>query len=285
MIKRFVLRCTAVMALALAVQSTVAAVPERIVSTDGALTEIIYALGEQKRLVGVDSTSQFPPAAAALPQVGYKRALSSEGILSLTPDLLLVTNDSGPEKVLGQIEGASVSVERMMVPPTLEGVRLKIESVAKLLEKQAEGQRLWGEVEQAVNETRRKLGVVDKPVKVLFVLGLAGRSPLVGGMNTTADSIIGLAGGDNVAKDIDGYKPMSPEGIAALQPDVILMMRRNGEDVDAESILSKPGFALTPAAQHKRLITMDGMLLLGFGPRLGVAVKQLAQQLYPERMK
>ena len=70
-----------------------------LVSIDGALTEIVYALGAEDRLVGVDSTSVYPEAVQSLPQVGYMRQLSAEGILSLQPDLVLATRDAGPEPV------------------------------------------------------------------------------------------------------------------------------------------------------------------------------------------
>ncbi|MBL4906118.1 MAG: ABC transporter substrate-binding protein, partial [Sneathiella sp.] len=67
-----------------------AEVPTRIVSVGGALTEMLYALGESARIVGADTTSYYPLAAKELPKVGYQRNLSAEGILSLKPDLLLI---------------------------------------------------------------------------------------------------------------------------------------------------------------------------------------------------
>ena len=69
---------------------------QRVVSVGSALTEIIYALGAEKMLVGVDTTSLYPAAARSLPQVGYMRALSAEGVLSLRPSLVIATTAAGP---------------------------------------------------------------------------------------------------------------------------------------------------------------------------------------------
>ncbi len=82
----------------------------RIVSVAGSLTEIVYALGAEDRLVGVDATSLHPPSARALPQVGYHRSLSAEGILSLAPDLVLASETAGPPAILDQIRSAGVPI-------------------------------------------------------------------------------------------------------------------------------------------------------------------------------
>ncbi|TMO95144.1 hemin ABC transporter substrate-binding protein, partial [Pseudoalteromonas sp. S3178] len=77
---------------------------KNIVVSGGSITEIIYALGEENRIVGVDSTSVFPVAATDKPQIGYVRKINVEGILSLSPDLLLGEADTGPDKVLKQLQ-------------------------------------------------------------------------------------------------------------------------------------------------------------------------------------
>jgi hypothetical protein len=93
-------------------------------------------------------------------------------------------------------------------------------------------------------------------------------APLVGGRDTAADAIIGLASGRNVAEGFDGYKPMSPEAILAAAPEIILMMDgRGGEHGLAGLLETRPRFRLTPAGRNGRLVTMPGLLLLDFGPR------------------
>ena len=83
---------------------------QRLVTIDGSITEIVYALGEQHRLVGRDVTSNYPAEAQKLPNVGYMRQLSTEGVLSLQPDMVIVTSDAKPSKVLDQLQDSKVQV-------------------------------------------------------------------------------------------------------------------------------------------------------------------------------
>ena len=261
------------------------AAPARIVSADGSLTEIVYALGEEARLAGVDTTSRYPAATTELPQIGYKRNLSAEGVLSLAPDTLIGTAESGPPQVLKQIEGVGVRVATFASAPTLDSVRAKIEGMARLLEADAAGAALWRQVSTEVEQARQRVAHIANPVRVLFVFSAADRSPIVGGRNSAADTMITLAGGVNVATGVEGYKPMTPEAIIAARPELILMIASGGNHaVDPEDIFSKPGLTHTPAARDKRLVAMDGMYLLGFGPRIGRAIDDLTRAFYPERV-
>ncbi|NQZ32095.1 MAG: ABC transporter substrate-binding protein [Oceanospirillaceae bacterium] len=255
--------------------------PQSIVSADGSLTEIVYALQQQHRLVGVDTTSKYPAQAATLPQIGYKRNISAEGVLSLAPQVLIATEDSGPDIILKQIAEAGVTIERYSAKPGLAVVREKIQGLAKLLEVEAAGDALWQQVSTDVARARAKLSQVKEPVKVMFVLSTAGGSVLASGADTMADAIIGLAGGVNAISAFTGYKPISVEAIVSAAPDVILMMARGGDHGGGEDLLAREGFKLTPAAINNRLVKMDGMLMLGFGPRIGEAINRLVADFYP----
>ncbi|TXR52192.1 hemin ABC transporter substrate-binding protein [Reinekea thalattae] len=254
--------------------------PKRIVSADGSLTEIIFALGEQHRLVGVDTTSTYPQQASELPQIGYKRNLSAEGMLSLLPDVIVATQDSGPERVINQLQAAGVNIQTYSEQPSLDAVKEKILGIAELLEKPKQGQALWQQVEQQVAEAEKISSNIEKPVRVMFVLSLGDRSPLVAGRNSSPDTMIQLAGANNAVTEFEGYKPMPVEAIIKAQPDVILMMDRAGHSTNATELFALPGFSATPAAEQQRLILIDGLKLLGFGPRIGEAISELTQQLY-----
>lgn len=262
-----------------------AADPVRIVSADGSLTEIIYALKQQSVLVGVDTTSGYPVAAKALPQIGYKRNISAEGVLSLAPTTLVATEDSGPEKIINQIEQAGVAIKRYPAAYSLSSVGEKILGISKLLSVSAEGERLWLNVQKEVAQAQQNLVEVKKPIRVMFVLSASGTSPVVSGQGTSADAIIQLAGGTNAIIEFDGYKPIPVESIIAAKPDVILMMNRNADLSGQKGLLNQAGFNMTPAGINQRLITMDGMLLLGFGPRIGLAVERLVGEFYPHLNK
>lgn len=255
--------------------------PKKVVSADGSLTEIVYALGKKDLLVGVDTTSGYPAVARKLPQIGYKRNISAEGVLSLEPQVLIATDDSGPDKTLTQLAEAGIEIKRYSAEPKLEVVKEKILGVAKLLDVEAEGQALWQDVVEQVKVAQAPLDQVKEPVKVMFVLSASSGSPLVSGDTTMADAIIKLSGGVNAAQGFSGYKPMSVEAIISAAPEVILMMSRGGNHSATSDILDQPGFKLTPAAVEKRLVVMDGMLMLGFGPRIGEAITQLVNAFYP----
>jgi len=257
------------------------AAPERIVSADGALTEIVHALGAGEHLVGVDSTSLYPSEVQQLPRIGYKRALSVEGVLSLHPDLLLLTDDAGPDKAVLQLERSRLPLHRFSAEPTLDAVRDKVLGVARLLNKPKQGVELWQQIAREVTEARAAATQVQHPIRVLFVLGLNDRSPLVAGRNTHADSMIQLAGGHNVIDSFDGYKAISPEAIAMTGADLVLMMEQRNHATTAAALFQQPGFASLPAARQQRLVKQDGLLMLGFGPRIGQAVRQLHDAFYP----
>jgi iron complex transport system substrate-binding protein len=123
---------------------------------------------------------------------------------------------------------------------------------------------------------------VPQKKRVLFILSLQGGRIMAGGEGTEAEGIIALSGGINAATGFAGYKPMTDEAVIAAAPDVVLMMDREGDLAIADADLwAQPALALTPAGQAKRVIRMDGMLLLGFGPRTPQAAAALYAALYP----
>jgi len=116
--------------------------PLRIVSVGSSLTEIVYALGAENLLAGVDSTSLFPAAARALPQVGYMRALSAEGVLALKPTLIMATTAAGPAATLDQLR--STGIEVLVLPDhyDYDSVIGKIAAVGKVTGKTAEAEAM-----------------------------------------------------------------------------------------------------------------------------------------------
>jgi iron complex transport system substrate-binding protein len=245
----------------------------RTVSAGGALTEIIYRLAKQECLVGVDTTSTYPPAAQTLPQVGYARQLSAEGILSLTPDVVLHGPDAGPPATLEQIDSAGIRRIIIDGPLTLPGVYDKIETIAALYNVPDRGAALIEKLKE--DEGKLTKALHDAP-RVLFLMQHGGGAPIAGGKDTAADAIIRLAGGKNVI-DFKNYKPLTPEAMAALRPDIIVtttesLAQMGGED----GLVHRPGIALTPAGANRNIVSMDALYLLGFGPRAVKAAGELA---------
>jgi iron complex transport system substrate-binding protein len=254
----------------------------RTVAIGGAITEILYALGLESRLVGVDTTSLYPAAALHdKPNVGYMRQISAEGVLGLNPTLILAIQGSGPRETMDLLDTAKVPL--VLVPETFseDGLIEKIKLVGHAMGVDARAECLSTAVSADLAQLRALRAKVTKPVRVMFVMSLQNGRAMVAGHKTAADEIIQLAGAANAVDDYDGYKIISDEAIVASKPDVALSIERGKESLQADAVYTHPGFALTPVAANKSFITMDGLYLLGFGPRTASAARDLAVKLYP----
>jgi len=250
----------------------------RIVSVGGAVTEIAFALGAGPQVVAVDTTSRFPAAAEALPRIGYMRALPTEGLLALSPDLLLLSDEAGPPGVIQVLRGAGLLLA--MIPDRAGGAALpaKIGAVATALRVDGAGLAAMVAADWAALDM---LGSV-RPVKALFVLSVARGAPLVSGRGTHADAMLAAAGARNVMAEMSGYRPLSAEAAVVAAPEVVVMMAHVVEEAGgAAEVLRTPALAVTPAAMAGRLVTMDGSYALGFGPRAAHARRDLAALLHP----
>lgn len=277
------MRSTFLAALALAaitLTGAAAETPRRIVSIGGAITEILYSLGEAERIAAVDTTSVYPPAALAeKPNVGYMRSLSAEGVLALSPDMILMDEGAGPREAVTLIDAAGVPVRHVPSGHSVPDLLRKVRVVAGAVGHEAKGEAMARRIEGDLAALESRLAEIPKKRRVLFILSLADGRANAAGRNTGADAVIRLAGGENVFADAQGYKTLSPEAAAALAPDVILMMDRGGGP--SGDPLALPALAATPAGRNGAVIRMDAAYLMGFGPRTPAAVRELAAKLYP----
>ncbi len=253
---------------------------ERIVSIGGSVTEILYALGAEDRVVAVDTTSVYPSEAAEKPDVGYMRALSAEGVLSVDPDLILSIEGAGPATAVDVLKSASVPLIEVADVTSPRGVVEKIRAVGEAVGEEAAAAQLAARVEEEFAALKSFTENLDEKKRVLFLLSFNGGRPIAAGEGTSAEAIIQLAGGRNALTGFEGFKPVSDEMILNAAPDAVLIMNRGSHKLTAEEVFSKPAFKLTPAAQTRSLISMDGLYLLGFGPRTASAARELAQSLY-----
>lgn len=256
---------------------------KRIVSVGGTVTEILYALGAQNRIVAVDSTSIHPAEARQKPDVGYIRALSPEGIIGQSPDLILLQEGAGPADALSVLQSSGIPLATIHAKPTAASIVQKIRDVGVTV-------GLQDKAEVLAQKTARDLDAViaanakrpEPRKRVLFVLSLANGRVMAGGRDTEPAALIEMAGGINAAEQISGYKPMSDEAIIAAKPDFVLVMETGNHRFTPDQVFALPAFNSTPAAQTRALLGMDGLLLTGFGPRTAEAVKSLSTKLYGE---
>jgi len=257
----------------------------RVVAIGGSVTEIVYALGQQDKLVARDSTSVYPEAALKLPDVGYMRQLSPEGVLSINPSGILALQGSGPKEAVDVLKKASVPY--VEVPETFDraGILDKVRVVGKALGQEAKAEELSKEVDAKLTAAEAVTAGLTERKRVLFILSLQGGKILASGTGTAADGMIRMAGAVNAVDGFAGYKQLSDEAAITATPDVILMMdRAGGHSVDAEQLFAMPAISPTPAAAGKKLVRMDGAYLLGFGPRTADAIRDLAVAVYGDQV-
>lgn len=252
--------------------------PRRVVSLGGVVTEIVHALGAEDQLVGVDQSSLYPPSARTLPQVGYFRGFAVEGVLSLRPDLVLASDQAGPPEALAQLRAIGVPLVLVASAPNVKALEQGIDTVADALALDAEGQARARELRQRLDEAVRPVAHAVPP-RVLILSSHTGRLQAAGG-GSAPDALLHLAGGVNAFTQ-RGYKPVSAEAVAAARPDVILTSTLSVQAAgDVRAFAAQPGIALTPAGRDGRIIVLDDLLLLGFGPRLPQALAQVRAELF-----
>ena len=255
----------------------------RIVSLGGSVTETVFALGAGADVIAVDQSSLFPEQVRALPQVGYFRRLSAEGVLSLAPDLILASEGSGPPPVIDQLEDSGVRivwVEDGYGPDAAIG---KIRTVARELGLEERGQELENRIISQIGEAEdlRKL-IVEVP-RVAFIWGHGAGGVTMAGSGTGAAVMIDLAGAENAASSMQGYQPISAEALVLAAPDAYVIPETTLASLGGfEGMMRLPGISATPAGRSKRVVEVDLLGFIGFGPRVGDSLIDLMRELHPE---
>lgn len=273
--KRLLMICAGVCCLA-----ATAGAAGRVVTLGGAITETVWALGEGARVVAVDDSSAFPDEAASRPHVGYYRMISAEGLLSQTPDLVLASEDAGPPEAMRQLEQTGVRVVRIPGTADATGCLARIRAVGAALDRSAAADQLATRLQRELTDVLSATSAVTP--RVLFVMARGAGTLNVAGEGTAAHEMIRLAGGRNATSGYRGYRPLTAESVVAAAPDVILLTSSGLAGMGGpDGLRQVAGLSSTPAAAGGRIVAMDDLLLLGFGPRLPEAVRELKGLLHP----
>ncbi|MAQ87864.1 MAG: hypothetical protein CMG23_06740 [Candidatus Marinimicrobia bacterium] len=254
-----------------------------IVVAGGSITEILYFLNEEDRILGIDVTSNFPKQTKKLPSIGYVRNLSTEGILSLNPKLILGENDMGPPLVLDQINEVGVDLRIIPEEQTAMGIIDKISCIASIIGSQDRAQeKIKGELMPIVKDLERFQGdKIFEKKRVMLILSMQGTSPIVAGLGTSGDGFIKMTGAINVFESFKGWKPVSEEAIIESDPDYFIIPSRDmHKNSDVKSLTSNPIFKNTKAGSKENFIFEDSMAMLGFGPRTIITALKVAKKMY-----
>ena len=247
---------------------------KRIVSLNGSITEIIYAVGSQKELIGVDVTSTYPAAAEKLTNLGHVRKLAVESLLALNPTHVVMLEDEVSPDLKSKLKQAKIKLITFKHPNSVEEAKSLVKEVAEWLGKADTSEAVVAKIDSDI----KKLAKLDKKPKVLFVYARGAGTLMVAGENTPLEKMIVLAGGENAGKGFTDFKPLTSESVIAANPDVILMFTSGAQSLGPDGIFNVPGVSATNAGKNKALIQMDGQLLSGFGPRVAEALTELNKE-------
>ena len=256
---------------------------ERLVTIGSDVTEVVFALGAGEAVVAVDSGSRHPAEASALPNLGYLRQLAPEPIIALAPSLVLVSEEAGPPYVLDQLEAAGVPLLRVTSVPTATALEEKILTIGTALGREAEAETLRQQVVTSLDRLAARTATLAERPRVLLMISIGQGRLMAAGEDTAGARIIELAGGVNAVSGMAGYKPLSAEAAVMAAPDVIVVPSQTLATLGGETAAKRlPQLRLTPAAQNGRIVAIDSLLLLGFGPRLPEGATRLADALHTQ---
>jgi iron complex transport system substrate-binding protein len=263
--------------LALAAQPVAA---ERLVTLGSSVTETVFALGHGDSVVARDSSSLFPAAVRELPEVGYYRNISAEGILAQNPDRVITTSEAGPPQALEQLRQAGVDLVVVEESKTVDGSVRKVRTIAEALGKV--NADVAEELEQEIAAARELADAAQKEPRVLFLMQVDGKgAAMAAGRGTGVNEMLRQAGAENAAYEIEGYRDLSAEAILVAAPDVVLVPDHLfGPDGGINREALEPLLENSPAWQNDRIHAVDLAKLAGFGPRTGQALRELVQLLH-----
>ena len=244
--------------------------PSRIVAIGSSITEIIYFLNSQDQIIAIDITSNFPEDAKKFPSVGYIRNLSTEGLLSTNPSIIISEDDIGPKNIIKQIQDTNTELRIIPEEQTLNGIIQKIQCVGNIIGQQKEAEeKISSEINPVINKIKEIKKEKDlSNIKIMMILSTEGNSTVVAGANTSGDSFIKMLGATNIFESINGWKAVTAETILLKNPDYIIipekdLHKQSNVNTISENMILKE----TNAGKNNGYIIKDGMAILGYGPR------------------
>lgn len=257
----------------------------RVVSVSKQINEYLYAIHAESVLVGRDLTSIYPPQIAKLPSVGYHRALSAEGIISLRPTMLLTDGNLGPASVVDQVKKVGIPVVIMSPESSPDSAQALMARLGREFRHERDADSViaqWNRDMAAVLSDSSRWSDAPRPRVLVMHFGQIANDYLAVKRGTPADQIIRWAGGDNAIDSVGGMLRLTPELIAKAAPDVIIATDVGYDRVgSAEKFAVLPGVSLTPAGRAKRIYRVDETDVMYYGPRTPAALQKIAQWLHP----
>ena len=255
----------------------------RIVVAGGSITEIIYFLNSEEKIVALDVTSNYPEKAKELPSIGYVRNLSAEGILSMNPSIVFGEDDMGPPGVIKQLRDINIDLRIIPEEKTIDGILDKIYCIASIIDKvpNAESKINSTLIPDILSIEKRLSTSTLIPKRVMFIFSIKGNKIIVAGSGTSGDGFIKMTGSENIFSTIEGWKSVSQEAIIKENPDYVIMSKRDLHNSKTiKSISENPIFKNIRAFEEQNIIFDDAMAMLGYGPRTIKSVLNAVNIMY-----
>jgi iron complex transport system substrate-binding protein len=256
--------------------------PQRIVSIAPSNTEILFAIGADNQIVGRDEISDYPPEALELSSIGSTYGeLNTEAILALEPDLVLAATITTPEQVQ-TLEALDIPLFLLANPLTFEELFDNLLVVGEITGNQEEAQALVDDLSDRVSTVLEKTTDADAVSVFYEVDGTDSTAPWTTGTNTFQDVLIGMAGGENVAGDIEGWGQMSLEELVTRDPQVVIFGEGPWVPTTVDSLSERAGWTEITAVQEGHVYGLDTNWVDRPGPRLVLALERMAEVIHPE---
>ena len=253
--------------------------PQRIVSLAPGITETLYALSLDDKIVGVTTFCDWPASARKKPKIGGFINPSIEKIVSLKPDLIIATADGNKKDTVQQLERLGLPVY-VISPSNIDGFLRSILNIGKITNREKNAEKLVEKFQKRLNNITAQIRHKNKP-RVFFQLGL--EPVFTVGRGTLINEIIERAGGINVAGlDISHYPVYSAEGIMGASPEIIIFAPMVNDKNFATVKIFWQKFGELPAVKNNKIYPIDADLINRASPRIFDAIEIMALIFHPD---
>lgn len=262
---------------------TLEAPAQRIVSMAPSITESLFAIGAGEQVIGRDEFSNYPPEVSDLPSIGgFFSDFNYEATVELEPDLVLAAEINTPEQVQS-LEDLGLTVFLVSNPTTLEEMYDSLNVLAQLTGHEAETASLIDILRTRVAAVEKKIAGVEERPGVFYELDSTDPSaPYTAGSGTFINTLIEMAGGENIAAGLeDQYPQISIEELLVQDPDIILLGDA-AYGATPEAVAQRTGWNALSAVQNGQIHPFNDDLVSRPGPRLVDGLEELARLLHPE---
>lgn len=257
----------------------------RVVCVSKQINEFLYDIHAESVLVARDLTSIYPPQITRLTSVGYHRALSAEGIISMRPTMLLTDGNLGPDAVVEQVKKVGIPVVIMTPGASPDSAKLLMTRLGAEFHHERDADSViakWNADMSAALADTTKWETGAKPRVLVMHMGQIVNDYLALKRGTVADQLIRWAGGENAVDSVGGMMRLTPELIAKAAPDIIIATDVGFDRLgSAEQFADMPGVAETPAGKRRRIYRVDETEIMYFGPRTPASLEKIAGWLHP----